>query len=78
MTKLNYQRITDRYHQPLKEPDEKPTLAQAAYAWALVNELLEVGYPPDPEGDPRKTYPYQMLRIVDKARKIKHFAGGNL
>ena len=30
--------ITDRYGDALKEPEEKPTLAQSIQAWALLNE----------------------------------------
>ena len=34
--------ITDRYGDALKEPEEKPTLAQSIQAWALLNELIRL------------------------------------
>jgi hypothetical protein len=40
---INYDKIKDRYGNALKEPDKKPTLEQAAFAWAVVNELKELG-----------------------------------
>lgn len=65
--------ITDRYGDSLKEPEEKPTLAQSIQAWALLNELIELGYPHNfqHEAPHISGYLYGLSALIDKAFKIK-------
>lgn len=72
MSQINYSKIKDRYGNALKEPDKKPTLEQAAFAWAVVNELKELGYVHDfYTGDPWVVrYCYDESAILDKARRV--------
>ncbi|WP_173328199.1 hypothetical protein [Eubacterium pyruvativorans] len=70
---INYEAITDRYESPLKEPKQDPTLLQGMYAWALLNELLELGYPHNfqHERADLADYGYNISAIIDKARMIR-------
>lgn len=65
--------ITDRYGNELKEPAQKPTLQQSMDAWALINELLELGYPHNfqHEAPHISGYLYDLSALIDKAFKIK-------
>ena len=65
--------ITDRYGNALRQPEQKPTVQQSLDAWALLNELLGLGYPhnfqhvaPHISG-----YLYDISALIDKAYKIK-------
>lgn len=68
----DYEKVTDRYGIKLRKPKEKPTLLQSVFAWAVVNELTELGYPKDLYEEPRVmlNYLYQLERIIDKARRV--------
>ena len=70
---INYDVIKDRYEHPLKEPKQDPTLLQGMYAWALLNELLELGYPHNfqHERADLADYGYNISAIIDKARMIR-------
>lgn len=70
---INYDVIKDRYESPLKEPKQRPTLMQSIYAWALLNELLELGYPHNfqHERADLADYGYNISAIIDKAHKIR-------
>lgn len=65
--------ITDRNGDALKEPEEKPTLAQSIQAWALLNELLQLGYPHDFQHEALhiSNYLFDLSALIDKALKIK-------
>jgi hypothetical protein len=65
--------IKDRYKNTLKEPEEKPTLAQSIQSWALLNELLELGYPHNfqHEAPHISNYLFDLSALIDKALKIK-------
>lgn len=68
--------ITDRYGHKLKKPKEKPTVAQSLAAWWLLNELLEIGYPHNFQGERPdiKSYMYDASSLIDKALKIKEMS----
>lgn len=68
-----YESITDRYKNALKKPKESPTLAQSVQAWALLNELLELGYPHNfqHEAPHISNYLFDLSALIDKALKIK-------
>lgn len=68
-----YEPITDRYKNVLKKPKERPTLAQTIQAWALLNELLELGYPHNfqHEAPHISNYLSDLSALIDKALKIK-------
>lgn len=70
---IRYNRIKDRYESPLKEPKQKPTLLQSIYAWALLNELADLGYPHNfqAERSDLADYGYNISAIIDKAHKIR-------
>lgn len=65
--------ITDRYGNELKLPAQKPTVQQSIDAWALLNELLEIGYPHNfqHESPHISSYLFDISAIIDKAFKIK-------
>ena len=65
--------ITDRYGNALKEPEQKPTLQQSLDAWALLNELLELGYPHNFQHEALhiSNYLFDLSALIDKALKIK-------
>lgn len=65
--------ITDRYGNALKDPEQNPTLQQSLDAWALLNELLELGYPHNfqHEAPNISGYLFDISALIDKARKIK-------
>ena len=65
--------ITDRYGNELKMPEQKPTLQQSLDAWALLNELIEIGYPHNfqHEAPHISGYLYDLSALIDKAFKIK-------
>lgn len=65
--------ITDRYGNALKEPEQKPTLQQSLDAWALLNELLELGYPHNFQYEKPhiSNYLFDLSALIDKAFKIK-------
>lgn len=50
-----------------------PTIDQALEAWALLNDLLEIGYPHNfqHEAPHIRSYMFKIAGIVDKAYKIK-------
>lgn len=70
---IRYDRIKDRYKEPLKKAKQRPTLMQSIYAWALLNELLELGYPHNfqHERADLADYGYNISAIIDKAHKIR-------
>ena len=65
--------ITDRYGNELIRTDEKPTFDQALDSWALVNELLKLGYPHNfqHEAPHISGYLFDLSALIDKAFKIK-------
>lgn len=65
--------ITDRYGNALKQPEQKPTVQQSLDAWALLNELLGLGYPHNfqHEAPHISGYLYDISALIDKAYKIK-------
>ena len=65
--------ITDRYGNRLKDPQQKPTLQQSIDAWALLNELLEIGYPHNfqHEAPHIRDYCFDISALIDKGFKIK-------
>lgn len=65
--------ITDRYRKKLKIPEQKPTLQQSLDAWALLNELIELGYPHNfqHEAPHISNYLFDLSALIDKAFKIK-------
>lgn len=65
--------ITDRYGNELKQPEQKPTLEQSVQAWALLNELLELGYPHNFQHEKPhiSNYLFDLSALIDKALKIK-------
>lgn len=71
--------ITDRYGDPLKEPEQKPTLEQSAQAWALLNELIELGYPHNFQHEKPhiSNYLFDLSALIDKALKIKKGMNGS-
>lgn len=70
---IRYDRIKDRYKKPLKKAKQRPTLMQSVYAWALLNELLELGYPHNfqAERSDIADYGYGISAIIDKAFRIR-------
>ena len=71
---IRYDSIKDRYKRPLKKAKQRPTLMQSVYAWALLNELLELGYPHNfqAERGDIADYGYSISAIIDKAFRIKY------
>jgi hypothetical protein len=69
---INYKEIKDRYGNVLRKPYDNPTLEQSIYAWALINELMELGYLHNFQcADPWvRDYCYDVSAIIDKAKKI--------
>lgn len=65
--------ITDRYGNELIRPDQKPTFDQALDSWALLNELIELGYPHNfqHEAPHISGYLFDLSALIDKALKIK-------
>ena len=65
--------ITDRYGNELKMPEQNPTLQQSLDSWALLNELIELGYPHNfkHEAPHIRGYLYDLSALIDKALKIK-------
>lgn len=65
--------ITDRYGNELITPEQKPTVQQSLDAWALLNELLEIGYPHNFQNElPHiRNYMFDISALIDKAFKIK-------
>ena len=65
--------ITDRYGNTLKEPEQKPSLQHSLDAWALLNELTELGYPHNfqHEAPHISNYLFDLSALIDKALKIK-------
>lgn len=65
--------ITDRYGNELKKPEQKPTVQQSIDSWALLNELLELGYPHNfqHENPHISNYLFDLSALIDKALKIK-------
>lgn len=72
MPLINYDKIKDRYGNALKEPDKKPTLEQSVFAWAVINELKELGYVHDfyAEASWVVEFCYDVSAILDKARRV--------
>ena len=69
---INYDKIKDRYGNALKKPDDKPTLEQSIFAWAVVNELIELGYCHNFQCSDLwvRDYIYDVSAIIDKANEI--------
>jgi hypothetical protein len=72
---INYEKVKDRYGNALKKPAEKPTLEQSIFAWAVINELLELGYVHDFQysqcASPWvRDYCYDVSAIIDKAKRV--------
>lgn len=69
--------ITDRYGNELIRPDEKPTIDQALDSWALLNELIELGYPHNFQNEAPhiSNYLFDLSALIDKALKIKKERG---
>lgn len=65
--------ITDRYGNELKMPKQAPTLQQSLDAWALLNELVEIGYPHNFQHEALhiRNYMSDIASLIDKALKIK-------
>lgn len=65
--------ITDRYGNALKQPEHKPSVQQSLDAWALLNELLDLGYPHNfqHEAPHISNYLFDLSALIDKALKIK-------
>lgn len=65
--------ITDRYGNELKTPEQKPTVQQSIDSWALLNELLELGYPHNFQHEKPhiSNYLFDLSALIDKALKIK-------
>ena len=65
--------ITDRYGNELKQFEQKPTLQQSLDSWALLNELIELGYVHNFQNGDRwvVNYLYDLSALIDKAFKIK-------
>ena len=65
--------ITDRYGNALKQPEQKPSVQQSLDAWALLNELLDLGYPHNfqHEAPHISNYLFDLSALIDKALKIK-------
>lgn len=68
--------ITDRYGNALKKPEQKPSVQQSLDAWALLNELLDIGYPHNfqHEAPHISGYLYDISALIDKAYEIKREA----
>ena len=68
--------ITDRCGNALKHPEQKPTVQQSLDAWALLNELLGLGYPHNfqQEAPHISSYLYYISALIDKAYEIKREA----
>lgn len=68
--------IEDRYGNKLKKPKNKPTINQSLDSWALLNELVELGYPHNfqreyaPISPSLVDYCFDISALIDKARKI--------
>lgn len=71
--------ITDRYGNELKKPEQKTTVQQSLDAWALLNELLELGYPHNfQHTEPWVSgYLFDLSALIDKAFKIKREVSNN-
>ena len=65
--------ITDRYGTALKQPEQKPSVQQSLDSWALLNELLGLGYPHNFQHEAAHIsgYLYDISALIDKAYKIK-------
>lgn len=71
--------ITDRYGTALKQPEQKPSVQQSLDSWALLNELLVLGYPHNfqHEAPHISGYLYDISALIDKAYKIKREASAD-
>jgi len=65
--------IKDRYGKELKNPEHRPTIQQSIDSWALVNELVELGYCHNfqHERSDIRNYIYDVSALIDKAQEIK-------
>lgn len=64
---IDYENVKDRNGDALREPSERPTLEQSIYAWAVLIELVKLGYFHNfPCADPWG-YAYDVSKIIDKA-----------
>lgn len=65
--------ITDRYGNAMKEPEQKPTVQQSLDSWALLNELIALGYPHNFQHEKPhiSNYLFDLSALIDKALKIK-------
>ena len=65
--------IKDRYGKELKKPEHRPTIQQSVDSWALVNELIELGYCHNfqHERSDIRNYIYDVSALIDKAQEIK-------
>lgn len=60
---INYENVKDRNGDALREPSVRPTLEQSIYAWAVMRELVELGYCHTYQW----AYIYDVSKIIDKA-----------
>ena len=69
---IDYSKIKDREGNALKKPERKPTLEQSVLAWAVLNELMELGYCHNFQCSDRwvRDYIYEVSAILDKAKKV--------
>ena len=51
----------------------KPTLAQSIASWNILNDLIDLGYPHNFQGElPHiRDYMYQITEIIDNAYEVK-------
>ena len=57
----------------MKKPEQKPTVQQSIDSWALLNELLELGYPHNFQHEKPhiSNYLFDLSALIDKAIKIQ-------
>ena len=65
--------IKDRFGKELKKPEHRPTIQQSVDSWALVNELIELGYFHNFQNgiSDIADYIYKVSALLDKALLIK-------
>lgn len=65
--------ITDRFGNELRKPIRNSTQGQAELSFALMDELLDIGYCHDYQNERYDIVEYinRISYLIDKARKIK-------
>lgn len=65
--------IQDRFGNPLKKAETKPTVMQAVNSWDLLNELIRLGYPHDFQHERPDLVKYlnRLSGLIDMAYQIK-------